>query len=155
MAGDFRIYYSIGSEEYSLEQWLEIDDPTPQSKEVITAVMDVVPQGKAPSISRVVDLGVDGKPMLYDEFLIKNSSGIIFGLIYRRLGHEGWFYLAEPNMYRVREGIKITGNTLTVIANSHYAFSDKTDFPVRATIDWDRRSLRYGDKELYLIPSSP
>lgn len=48
MAGDFRIYYLIGNEEHSLQKWLETDAPTHQSEEVVSAVMEVVPDGKAP-----------------------------------------------------------------------------------------------------------
>ncbi|HKM95792.1 MAG TPA: hypothetical protein VJY99_03635 [Buttiauxella sp.] len=154
MAGDFRIYYLIGNEEHSLKKWLETDAPTQQNEEVVSAVMEVVPDGKAPSILRLVDLDTDGKPMIYDEYLIQGFGGIIFGLIYRRVGHDGWFYLADPQMYGFREGSKITDNKLTVVANTRYLFSNKADFPVIATIDWDRRSLRYGNKELYLIPTS-
>ncbi|EEY8700640.1 MULTISPECIES: hypothetical protein [Enterobacteriaceae] len=154
MAGDYEIYYLLGDKEHSIKQWLETDDPTPQTEEVVKAVLEAVPHGKAPSIIRLVDLDTDGKPMIYDEFIIQNFSGIIFGIIYRRLGHDGWFYLADPQMYGVREGSKITANKLTVVANSRYSFSDKADFPVLATIDWDRLSLRYGNKELYLIPTS-
>ncbi|EPS5532964.1 hypothetical protein ABKV70_01425 [Enterobacter hormaechei] len=154
MAGDYRIYYLIDNEEHSLKKWLETDAPTLQSEEVIEAVMSVAPHGKAPSILRLIDLDKDGKPMVYDEFLIQGFGGINFGLIYRRLGHDGWFYLTDPQVYGFREGSIITDNKLTVVANSRYSFSDKADFPVIATIDWDRLSLRYGYKELYLVPTS-
>lgn len=154
MAGNYEIYYLLGDKEHSIKHWLETDEPTPQTEEVVKAVLETVPHGKAPSIIRLVDLDTDGKPMIYDEFIIQNFSGITFGLIYRRLGYDGWFYLADPQMYGLREGSKITANKLTVVASSRYSFSDKADFPVTATIDWDRLSLRYGNKEFYLIPTS-
>lgn len=107
MAGDYRIYYLIGNEEYSLKKWLETDAPTLQSEEVIEAVMRVAPHGKAPSILRLVDLDKDGKPMIYDEFLIQGFGGINFGLIYRRVGHDGWFYLTDPQFTVLERGVKL------------------------------------------------
>lgn len=155
MAGDVRIYYLIDDKEYSVELWLDTDHPDKSDREVLEAVLNVAPPGRGASILRVLDLGTEGKPVIYDEYLIKNTSDIEFGMIFKKVGHEGWFYLPDANMYQKSSGTKIHGNTLTVQANFPYVFADKHLFPVKAVIDWDRRSLRYGDNELYLFPFSP
>ena len=148
MAGDVRIYYQIDDKEYSIEQWLNTDTPDTSDHEVLEAVMSVVPPGRAPSILRVIDIGSD-------EYLIKDKLDMPFGLVFKKVGHEGWFYLADAENYDGRSGIRISGNTIMLEANSRYAFPGKENFPVRAVIDWDRRSLKAGEKEFYLHPCSP
>lgn len=155
MAGDVRIYYLIDDKEYFIEQWLNTDTPDISDHEVLEAVMSAVPPGRAPSILRVIDIGSDGKPVEYDEYLIKDKLEIPFGLVFKKVGHDGWFYLADAENYSGRSGTRISGNTIMLEANSRYAFPGKDNFPVRAVIDWDRRSLKAGEKEFYLHPCSP
>ncbi|AOF08511.1 TPA: hypothetical protein MNS24_003709 [Klebsiella pneumoniae] len=155
MAGDVRIYYQIDDKEYSIEQWLNTDTLDTSDPEVLEAVMSVVPPGRAPSILRVIDIGSDGKPVEYDEYLIKDKLEMPFGLVFKKVGYEGWFYLADAENYGDRSGTRIAGNTIMLEANSRYAFPGKDNFPVKAVIDWDRRSLKAGEKEFYLEPCSP
>ncbi|HBR3526528.1 TPA: hypothetical protein L9S85_004655, partial [Klebsiella pneumoniae] len=125
MAGDVRIYYQIDDKEYSIEQWLNTDTLDTSDPEVLEAVMSVVPPGRAPSILRVIDIGSDGKPVEYDEYLIKDKLEMPFGLVFKKVGYEGWFYLADAENYGDRSGTRIAGNTIMLEANSRYAFPGK------------------------------
>lgn len=155
MAGEYRIYYHHSGKEHSLEQWLDTDNPTAQDAEVKRAVMENVPVGVAPSILRIIALNEDGKPMLYDEFRIVGSNGLIYGLIFKKVGHDGWFYLSDYREYERRPGKKITNDAFEIHGAAGYALPNRDEFPASATLDWDRLSVLCNGKELYLEPWSP
>ncbi|QPS88206.1 hypothetical protein I6G46_04310 [Serratia plymuthica] len=155
MAGNYRIYYHHSRKEHSLNQWLDADNPKAKNEEVMRAVMEVVPVGVAPSILRVIELNEDGKPMLYDEFRIVDSKGQIYGLIFTKVGSEGWFYLSDYESYGSRPGKPITGNSFMIPGTAGYLFSNKEQFPALATLDWERLSVLCNGEEFYLEPWSP
>ncbi|HCR2977938.1 TPA: hypothetical protein ACLFK6_002480 [Serratia marcescens] len=154
MAGNYRIYFHHSGKEHFLDQWLNADYPTAQSDEVKRAVMDVVPQGVAPSILRVIDIE-DGKPMLYDEFRIVDSNGLIYGLIFKKVGYDGWFYLSDCREYERRPGEHITNDAFEIPGAAGYFLSNKEQFPALATLDWERLSVLCNGEEFYLEPWSP
>jgi hypothetical protein len=110
MAGRFRIYFLVDNKEHVIDQWLNTDEPTSKSPEVLEAVMAATPPGRGSSILRIVDLGSDGKPMLYDEFRIIDSKGIVYGLVFQKVGHDGWHYLHDYADFGRRPGKHITNN---------------------------------------------
>ncbi|ENA1176743.1 hypothetical protein V2161_03995 [Klebsiella pneumoniae] len=155
MAGNFRIYFLVGDKEYTVEKWLNTDEPTSRNPEVLEAVMAATPPGRAPSILRIVDLGSDGKPMLYDEFRIIDSKGIVYGLVFQKVGHDGWHYLHNYTDFERRPGQPITNDSFTIHGAAGYALTNKNDFPATATINWDRLSVQCNGDEFYLVPWSP
>lgn len=155
MAGNYRIYYSYGNTEGSIEQWLNADHPTTQDIEAVKAVMGVVPVGKAPSIIRLVDLDKDGKPTLFDEYRIIDSKGNVFGLIFKQIGLDGWFYLPDYTDVGRRPGKHISNDSFEIPGAAGYTLRNQNLFPAIATIDWDRCSVTCNGEEFYLVPWSP
>ncbi|HEJ9066944.1 TPA: hypothetical protein SML68_003023 [Serratia marcescens] len=155
MAGNYRIYYHHSGKEHSIDQWLNADNSTIKDEDVIKAVMNVVPSGAAPSILRLISLGEDGKPALYDEFLIVGSNGQIYGLIFEKIGCDGWFYLPDYRDYERRPGQHISNDSFVIPGAAGYILSNKDEFPASATLDWDRLSVLCNGEEFYLVPWSP
>lgn len=155
MAGNYRVYYRIKNEEYLIEQWFNANNPTINYEEVMDAVMKVAPDGLGVTIIRLVDLDQDGRPLLFDEFRIMDSKGNIYGLIFKKTAHDGWFYLPDYTDFGRRPGKQISSDSFTISVTARYAMPNKNNFPAQATIDWDRLSVTCNEEEFYLVPWSP
>jgi len=155
MAGNYRIYYSYRNEEHSIEQWLNTNNPTIGYGEVMEAVMKEAPDSVGVTIIRLVDLEQDGRPTLFDEFRIIDSNGVIYGLIFKKIAHDGWFYLPDYTDFGRRPGKHISNDSFSIAGAAGYTIPNKGDFPALATIDWDRLSVTCNGEEFYLVPWSP
>ncbi len=155
MAGYFRIYFLAQGKEHMVETWLNTDEPTSRDQEVLDALMGATPPGIAPSILRIIDLGTDGQPMLYDEFKIIDSKGITYGLVFQKPSHGGWFYLADLTDFERRPGKEIMNDSFIIPGAVGYVLLNRADFPAKATINWERLSVECLGEEFYLVPWKP
>ncbi|HBW8033072.1 TPA: hypothetical protein MFG77_001600 [Klebsiella pneumoniae] len=156
MAGNIRIYYDYQNTEHTLDVWSDANSPLKSDPEVINAVLAELPEHAAPSIKRVVELTTDGKPMIYDVFRIEDpDTGLPYGLLYTRLGHDGWVYLSDIKSYGERIGKELQGEHFTMVKGHNYATNDKKLFPANAKVDWERLSVFCNEHEYHLIPWSP
>ncbi|CAI1081135.1 Uncharacterised protein [Serratia quinivorans] len=155
MASNCRIFYCHGGKEYTCDQWINAEYPDVRDSEVLNAVMTRVPANVSPEIKRIVELGDDAKPMLYDEFRIVDSKGQIYGLIFTKVGSEGWIYLSDYESYGFRPGKPITGNSFMISGTAGYTLPNQDEFPATATLNWDRLSVLCNGEEFYLVPWSP
>ena len=155
MAGYFRIYFLAQGKEHMVETWLNSDEPTSCDQEVLDALMGATPPGIAPSILRIIDLGTDGQPMLYDEFKVIDSKGITYGLVFQKPSYSGWFYLADLTDFERRPGKEIINDSFIIPGAVGYVLSNRSDLPAKATINWERLSVECLGEEFYLVPWKP
>ncbi|MBJ6428044.1 hypothetical protein JGT96_15320 [Enterobacter hormaechei] len=155
MAGYFRIYFLAQGKEHMVETWLNTDEPTSRDQEVLDALMSATPPGTAPSIVRIIELGTNGQPMLYDEFKIIDSKDITYGLVFQKPSHDGWFYLADRTAFESRPGKEIINDSFIIPGAVGYVLPNRGDFPAKAIINWERLSVECLGEEFYLVPWKP